>query len=103
MFSERERDMQEELWRVEDEINSIQLANYNANGICDYLKDFVRASTDDLDFGERKLLIESLVNKVVIDKKKKVTVALQPPLSSLGVFIPLISQKRRKTQNGFFY
>ena len=56
----------------------------------DFLKDFVK-SFDELDFGERKLLIESLVQNVVIGKNKKVTVTLQPPLNSLGFNTPHIS------------
>ena len=48
-------------------------------GLCDYLKEFVKAFTDDLDFGERKLLVESLVDKVAIGKNKKVTLSLRSP------------------------
>ena len=43
---------------------------------------------DELDIVERKLLIETLVQKVVIDKNKKVTVTLQPPLHSLKFHAP---------------
>jgi hypothetical protein len=90
-YSEKEKDLQEQLWEIEDEINSIQIENYNVQGLCDYLKGFVKAFTDDLDFGERKLLIGSLVNKVVIGTNKKVTVALQPPLHSLGFLSPSLA------------
>ena len=90
-FSEKERDLQEGLWKIEDEIGTIELMNYNAEGVCDYLKNFGKAFTDDLDFGERKLLIESLVQKVVIGKNKKVTVTLQPPLRSLGFNTPSLA------------
>ncbi len=75
-YSEKEKDLQEQLWKIEDEISSIRIETYNVQGLCDYLKGFVKAFTDDLDFGERKLLIESLVNKVAIGKNKKVTVTL---------------------------
>ena len=59
--------------------------------ICDYLKGFAEAFTGDLDFGERKLLIESLVNKAEIGTNKKVTVTLQPPLHSLGFLSPSLA------------
>ena len=90
-YSEKEKDLQEQLWEIEDEINSIQIENYNVQGLCDYLKGFVKEFTDDLDFGERKLLIESLVNKVAIGTNKKVTVTLQPPLQSLGFLSPSLA------------
>jgi site-specific DNA recombinase len=90
-FSEREKNLQEELWRIEDEINTIHLTNYNARGIGDYLRDFIKAFTTDLDSGERKLLIESLVNKVKIGGNKKVTFTLQPPLKSLGFLSPSLA------------
>jgi hypothetical protein len=90
-YSEKGRDLQEQLWEIEDEINAIQIENYNVQGLCDYLKEFVKAFTDDLDFGERKLLIESLVNTVEIDKNKNVVVELQPPLHSLGFNTPTLA------------
>lgn len=52
---------------------------------------FPEKLTDDLDFGERKLLVESLVNKVVIGINKKVPVTLQPPLRSLGYLSPSLA------------
>ena len=64
--------------------------NYNAEGVCDFLRNFVEVFPD-MDFGERKLLIESLVQKVVIGKNKKVTVTLQPPLHSLGFDTPSLA------------
>ncbi len=90
-YSENEKDLQEQLWEIEDEINSIQIENYNVQGLCDYLKEFVQTFREDLDFGEIKLLIESLVNKVAIGTKKKVTVTLQPPLQSLGFLSPSLA------------
>ncbi len=90
-YSEKEMDLQEQLWKIEDEINSIQIKNYNVQGVCDYLKAFVKTFNRDLDFGERKLLIESLVNKVAIGKNKKVVVELQPPLHYLGFLSPSLA------------
>jgi len=94
-YSEKEKDLQEQLWEIEDEINSIQIENYNVQGLCDYLKEFVKTFNGDLDFGERKLLIESLVNKVAIGKNKKVVVELQPPLRSLGFLSPSLALRGR--------
>jgi len=73
-YAEKERELQEQLWEIEDKITSIQHKNYNAGGLSDYLKDFVNAFNNDLDDGEKKLLIESLIDKVVIKENKKVTV-----------------------------
>ena len=89
-FSEKENALQKQVWEIEERINAIKLQNYNTEGIGDFLKNFVK-SFDDLDFGERKLLIESLVQKVVIYKNKKVTVTLQPPLHSLGFNTPSLA------------
>ena len=97
-FSEKENALQKQVWEIEERINAIKLQNYNTEGIGDFLKNFVK-SFDDLDFGERKLVtvkrfnlvIESLVQKVVIDKNKKVTVTLQPPLHSLGFNTPSLA------------
>jgi len=48
----------------------------------------VKTSNNDLDFGERKLLIESLIDNIVIGKDKEVTVTLKPPIKSLGFITP---------------
>ncbi len=56
---------------------------------------FPERLTDDLDFGDRKLLIESLVNKVAICTNKKVTVTLQPPLEHLGFITPSLALRGR--------
>ncbi|MBA7637631.1 hypothetical protein ES703_45277 [subsurface metagenome] len=101
-YSEKEKDLQEQLWNIEDEMNTIKLMNYNAEGTSDFLKNFVK-SFDELDFGERKLLIESLVQKVVIDKNKKMTVTLQPPLQSLGFNTPLLARIGEKPKMDFSF
>ncbi len=85
-LSEQEGQAQERLWAVEDEINTVQTLTYNAQEICDQLKDFVSAFPT-LSDGERKLLIDSLITEVAV-RNKEVTVTLQPPLSSLGFYLP---------------
>jgi hypothetical protein len=81
-LGEEENEAQEHLWQLEDEISSIQVKSYNAQEICDQLKDFVSA-LPMLSDGERKLLIDSLITEVAV-KKREVTVSLRPPLSSFG-------------------
>ena len=81
-LGEEENKAQEHLWEIEDEINAIQVKSYNAQEICDQLKQFVSAFPT-LSDSERKLLIDSLITKVAV-KNKEVTVTLRPPLSSFG-------------------
>jgi len=90
-YENREATLKQELWEVEDKITSIQHKNYNAEGLSDYLKDFVNSFNNTLDFGERKLFIEAPVDKVVIRDNKKVTIYLQPPLPSLGFITPSLA------------
>jgi len=49
----------------------------------------------------KKMLLESLIQGAYINKAKNVKLTLQIPLEKFRVFIPNISPKRRKTQNGF--
>ena len=79
---EKESKLQEQLWPLEDEINTVLVKNYNSQEICDQLKEFVH-SFPRLGEGERKLLIESLIAKVLV-KNKEVIVTLRPPLQSFG-------------------
>ena len=82
-LGEEENEAQEHLWELEDEINSIQVKSYNAQEICDQLKEFV-STFPELSDGERKLLIDALIDSVVV-KNKEVAVALTPPLCSFGL------------------
>ena len=82
-LSEQEGQVQERLWAVEDEINAVQNLTYNAQEICDQLSEFVRVFPTLTD-GERKLLVDSLIQEVVL-KHKEVVVAMTPPLASLGL------------------
>ncbi len=88
---EEENEAQEHLWELEDEINSIQVKSYNAQEICDQLKEFVSAFPE-LSDGERKLLIDSLIMEVAV-KNKEVTVSLRPPLSSFGFLSTLVAPR----------
>jgi hypothetical protein len=92
MYSERERELEEQLWEAEDTLNTIQPHNYNAEGVGSYLRDFVSSFTD-LDNGERKLLVESLVKKVEIGSNKTAAVMLQPPFGFLSPTLALRGEK----------
>ena len=96
--SEKERELQEKVWEIEDKISAIELQNYNVSGICDLLKDFT-ATFHGLDNGERKLLVESIVLKVVIGQNKEVTVELRPPL--LGFLSPSLARREEKPKMDF--
>ena len=77
-YGEKERELQERLWEIEDKVSAIQKETANAEGVGDYLKDFVQ-SFEESDNGEQVLLVQSLVTEVVIKINKKVTVELRPP------------------------
>ncbi len=77
-YGEKEQELQGRLWEIEDKVSAIQKETVNAEGVGDYLKDFVR-SFEESDTGERELLVQSLVTEVVIKPDKKVTVELRPP------------------------
>jgi hypothetical protein len=66
-----------------------------------YLKDFCQSYNGLETRGERKLLMESLVQGVVIGENKKVTVSLQPPLHSLGFLTPTLARRGEKPKMEF--
>ena len=93
---ENEQNLQRELWKIEDKIQELQNKNYGVKGISDYLKNFT-VIFDDLDFGERKLIIESLIEEVKIGKGKSVSFTLTPPYTAIGVSNPLCVPKGIRT------
>ena len=64
--------------------------------ITNYLKDFVNIY-DDLEAGEKKLLLESLVQRAYINKSKEVKLILNLPLEGFRVFIPDLSATGSRT------
>ena len=86
-YGENERELQERLWEIEDKVSAIQKETVNAEGVGDYLKEFVR-SFKESDNVERVLLVQSLVTEVVIKPNKKVTAELRPPF---GFFTPILA------------
>jgi hypothetical protein len=77
---------------VEDTLNTIRLQNYNAGGVGSYFRDSVNFFAD-LDNGERKLPVESLVKKVEIGSNKMASVTLQPPFGFLSPTLALRGEK----------
>jgi len=96
-YGEKETELQERLWEIEDKISVIQKETVNAEGVGDYLKDFVR-SFEESDTGERVLLVQSLVTEVVIKPDKKATVCLQPPF---GFLSPSLARRGEKPKMDF--
>jgi len=82
-----ENRLQKEIWRIEDKIQGLQNKNYGVKGISDYLKHFTMVF-DELDYGERKLIIESIIEEVRIGKNKRVRFTLIPPYNRFGVSDP---------------
>ena len=91
VVSEKETRLQEKQWAIEDQINELQKQTYDAETISGQLKDFV-ANFPGLDQGERKLLVESLVEAVEIGQNKRVAATLQPP-SALGSLTPELAPR----------
>ena len=48
-YDDKERELQEQLWEIEDNIRMVQLDTFNAEGVGDYLKEFVRSFEENYD------------------------------------------------------
>jgi site-specific DNA recombinase len=92
---EQETRLQEQQWALEDQINELQKDSYNAEAIASHLKEFV-LTFPQLQAGERKLLVDSLIERVEIGQTKRVVAVLRPPLSSFGYFSPSLAPKEEK-------
>jgi hypothetical protein len=57
--------------------------------VSDYLRDFCRSYAELETSGERKLIVESLVQEVVVGPNKKAAILLRPPL--LGFITPSLA------------
>jgi len=68
-LAEAESAAQERLWTLEDQINGLELATYNAQGVCErmasVLQEFPR-----LDAWERGLWAECWIERVEVKKKR---------------------------------
>jgi hypothetical protein len=88
-YNEKEQELQAQVWRIEDEIGATELMSFNAEAVSDYLQDFCRSYGELETPGERKLLMKSLVQEVVIGQNKKAALTLRPPL--LGFITPSLA------------
>lgn len=95
-MSEQEGQVQERLWALEDEINTLQTTTCNAQEICERLGEFV-TSFSNLTDGERKLLIDSLILEVVVVKNEEVAVSVTPLLAGWGLLSRLLEEVPRAT------
>jgi len=94
--------LKKRLWEIEDKVNGIKTEDLNVEIITNYLETFM-STYDGLELGEKKMLLESLIQRADINKAKNVKLTLQIPLEKFRVFIPDLSPKCRKTQNRIFY
>ena len=96
----KEWELKKELWNIEDRINDIQTGKVNEEIITNYLENFVKIY-DELEAGEKKVLIESLVKEVIIKGDKEIKMTLQIPFEKFRVSIPAISPKGTNNRNRF--
>ena len=75
---------------MKDQINDLQKQTYGSTTIADQLKEFVQ-NFPQLQAGERKLLIDSLIKLVEIGQNKRVILTLRSTLSLFRVFLPIYS------------
>ena len=88
---EQETRLQEQQWTLEDQINELQKESYNAEVIAGQLTEFVR-SFPQLQAGERKLLVDALIEGVEVGANKRVVAALRPP-SCFGYLSPMLAPR----------
>jgi len=93
-LSEKETRLQEQQWALEDQINELQKQSYDAAGIAGQLKDFVR-NFPQLQAGERKLLIDDLIERVEIGQNKRVILTMRSPFA-FGYFSPSLAPRNLK-------
>jgi hypothetical protein len=98
-YNDKENELLAQVWHIEDEIGAIELMNFNVETVSDYLRDFCRSYAELETPGERKLLMESLVQRVVIGPNKKAALTLRPPL--LGFITPTLARRGEKPKIGF--
>jgi site-specific DNA recombinase len=78
------------LWEIEDKVNGIKTEDLNVEIITNYLETFVN-TYDGLELGEKKMLLESLIQRADINEAKNAKLTLQIPLEKFRIFIPDIS------------
>jgi hypothetical protein len=98
-YNEKEHERQAQVWRIEDEIGATELVNFNVEAVSDYLRDFCQSYNELETRGERKLLMESLVQEVIIGPNKKAALTLRPPL--FGFLTPSLALRGEKPKMEF--
>jgi hypothetical protein len=95
-LAEAEGVAQERLWTLEDQINGLELATYNAQGVCNRMAAVVQ-EFPKLDAGERRLWAQCWIEDVTV-KNKEVVAILTPPLPGLGFTTTEPAPKGRRPQ-----
>jgi len=93
----KENALKTALWEVEDTLNEAETKELNVETITNYLAQFT-GMYDNLEAGEKKLCVESLVKRVETGKNKEITLTLHVPLGEFRVLIPHLSATGRETQ-----
>ena len=84
---EQETRLQEQQWALGDQINEMQKESYSAETIAGQRKEFVQ-NFPELQAGERKLLVDALIDRTDIGQNKRVTLIMRSPFCSFGYFSP---------------
>ena len=95
-IDEKENTLKKALWEIEDTLNEVETEDWNAEIITHYLTSFA-GMYENLEAGEKKLYVESLVKRVEIGKRKEIKLTLHIPLEKFRVFIPDISATGSRT------
>lgn len=85
---QEEDEHKKELWHIEGKIKNLQSRNYGVKGISDFLKNFAMAF-EGMEPGEKKLMIESLIEEVKIGRNKEISFVFTPPYNSIGFGNPV--------------
>ena len=95
---EQETRLQEQQWSLEDQINELRKQSYNADAIAGQLQDFVQ-NFPQLEAGERRLLVNSLIRSVEIGANKRVILCLRSPFC-FGSLSPVLAPRGEKPETG---
>ena len=70
----------------------MQKESYSAETIAGQLKEFVQ-NFPELQAGERKLLVDALIDRTDIGQNKRVTLIMRSPFCSFGYFSPMLAPR----------
>ena len=83
----KEWNLKKELWNIDDSITDLKNQEVNTEIIMNYLEHF-NNTYQNLENGEKRILIENLVKEVKIKGDKYIRLKLHIPLQEFRVFIP---------------